>query len=321
MMQEAIKNFPKQLAWEPAIENFEGLEKKRGFIVAGMGGSHLAADLLPIVDPAINLGIHKDYGLPVMPDSELKNYLLIASSYSGNTEETIDAFLAAGKKKMARAVVSIGGKLLELAQKEKVPYVRVPDTKIQPRSALGFVFKSLLKLMGNERALSDVGKIVISPAALEPAGKALAERLKGFVPVIYASQRNAAIANNWKIKFNETGKVPAFHNVFPEVNHNEMTGFDIQSATQKLIKPFYFIILKDAEDPLRIQKRMEILAGLYKDRGLSVETIMLSEKNVYQRIFSSLILADWTAFYTAIGYGTEPEQVPMVEEFKRLINS
>ncbi len=131
---------------------------------------------------------------------------------------------------------------------------------------------------------------------------------------------NEAIAYNWKIKFNETGKIPAFYNIFSELNHNEMTGFDVKDVTKDLSKNFTFILLKDNADDERIQKRMRILKKLYEDRGLSVIEIELQGDTAFQKIFSSIILADFAAYYTAMGYGLDPEQVPMVEEFKKLVS-
>jgi glucose/mannose-6-phosphate isomerase len=131
--------------------------------------------------------------------------------------------------------------------------------------------------------------------------------------------RNHGIARNWKIKFNETGKIPAFYNSLPELNHNEMTGFDVADASRALSEHFYFLILKDPEDNPRIHKRMEILEKLYADRGLSVETITLEGDAAFYKAAVALMIADWAAFYTAEGYGLESEQVPMVEEFKKLI--
>jgi len=152
--------------------------------------------------------------------------------------------------------------------------------------------------------------------------------LKNYIPVVYASNYNLSLAYNWKIKLNETGKVPAFYNVFPELNHNEMTGFSAgggsafggDDSVKKLCDKFYFIILKDTENNPKILKRMEVLEKLYKERNLRVEAIELKGKDTWHKIFSSLILADWVAYYTALEYGLEPEQVPMVEEFKKLIS-
>lgn len=320
-MYETIKNFHTQFAFEPVIKNFDALKGHEWVIAAGMGGSHLAAGLLKVWKPELPLIIHKNYGLPDFPEHVLGTSLLIANSYSGNTEETLDAYLVAGKKGMARAAVSTGGKLLEFSEKDGTPYIKMPDTNIQPRSALGFSFKSFLRLLGEEETLQEVGKLSesLNAARYEESGKMLAERLKGFVPVVYSSEKNWPIAYNWKIKFNETGKIPAFYNIFPELNHNEMTGFDAKENTRVLSEKFYFIFITDAADHSKIQQRMIVTMNLFKDRGLPVEEVPLSGDNIFYKIFSSMLIADWTSYYTAENYGVEAEKVPMVEEFKKLV--
>lgn len=341
-MYEAIKNTRRQFEFKPKLENADLLDyeaKPRRFMVVGMGGSPLAAGLLKVWRPELDLAIHRNYGLPAMSEESLRERLVILSSYSGNTEEVLDAYDEAGGRGLARAAISIGGKLLERAKKDGVPYVQMPDTGIQPRSALPMSLKGLLKITGEERALAEVNELheTFHPETYEKEGKALAEYLRGHVPVIYSSERNEPIVYNWRIKFNETGKIPAFHNVFPELNHNEMTGFDpvraltavserptsngasVLEERKKLNEPFSFIFLKDAADHPKIQKRMEVTEKLYRDRGLTVKIMELEGKTVWHKIFNSLALADWAAYYTAEGYGLEAEEVPMVEEFKRLI--
>jgi glucose/mannose-6-phosphate isomerase len=321
-MYETIKNFSQQFLYEPEIENKGNLAKKTSFIVAGMGGSALAAKLLKVWKPDLDIINHTDYGLPKIAEVELAKKLVILSSYSGNTEETLDAFNEAKAKNLDMAVIATGGKLLSLAIENKVPYVKLPDTGIQPRMSLGLMTKALLKLIREEDELINISKLAktLNDTDYEKNGKALAEKLKNFIPVIYSSNNDLPIAYNWKIKFNETGKIPAFYNVFSELNHNEMTGFDVKETTKELCNKFYFIILKDGEDNPKILKRMEVLQKLYQDRNLKVETLNLNkEKDIWHKIFSSLLLADWTAYYTAKGYGLDPEQVPMVEEFKKLI--
>ena len=281
----------------------------------------MSADLARIYDPALPLVIRSDYGLPEMLAHEHKNSLFIANSYSGNTEEVIDALNQALKEKIPSAVIAVGGKLIAIAQKNNLPYIQMPNTGIQPRSALGFNLNALFKIMGREDALEDCYKLakVLKPNTLETKGKLIAQKIKNKIPIIYSSRANKAIAYNWKIKLNETGKIPAFYNVLPELNHNEMTGFDVKPSSKHLSKDFCFIILKDKSDHKKIQKRMDMLAKLYKKRGLKTEMLELTGKNKLEKIFTSLVIADWTAVHIARHYGLESEQVPMVEEFKRLI--
>lgn len=320
IMYEILKNFNRQFAYQPVIGNAGKLKRYKRFVVIGMGGSHLAADLIKIHNPELDLIIHSSYGLPALSKEAWKDRLVIASSYSGNTEEVLDAFNEAFKRKLPAASISIGGKLLEAAKKRSLPYIKMPDLKTEPRLTLGQGFIAMLKLMGDAVSLKESAKLAktLNSSAFESNGKALAKLLKGYVPVIYSSADNWAIAYNWKIKFNETGKAPAFYNVLPELNHNEMIGFDVRPSTKELTRGFYFLFLKDPADHPRIQKRMAILDRLYKERGLPVEMIEMKYKGIL-KIFSSLMLADWTTYYFAKSYGIEPQSVPMVEEFKKLI--
>jgi glucose/mannose-6-phosphate isomerase len=323
-MLEAIKKFPQQFLYEPVILNADKVSGFQKFVVVGVGGSRLPALILKAWKPSLQLTIHNDYGLPALPEAELRESLIIASSYSGNTEEVLDAYDLARSRRYAVAAVTVGGKLLEQAKRDGVPYVQLPDWGIQPRAALGFATRALLRFFGETGALQDtaaLGRILDSNAS-EAQGKRIAQVLRGYVPVIYSSARNYAIAYNWKIKFNETGKIPAFCGMLPELNHNEMTGFDVAPATANLSKPFYFVFLRDATDGSRMSRRISVLERLYKERGLPVITLDLDEgRGFFHKLFSSLLLADWAAYHTARAYGRDPEKVPMVEEFKRIMGS
>ena len=320
-MYEAIKNFSKQFEYEPVVENEAKLKKFSKFIVCGMGGSNLVANLLKIRNPELDIISHKSYGLPALDKKTLKQNLVIISSYSGNTEETIDAFRTAVKNNLSVAVITTSGKLLDLAKKTKKPYIQLPHMGIQPRAALGFNALALVKLMGEKNLQRELKSLVgtLKSYEFERVGKALAKKLKGHLPVIYSSLKNHAIAYNWKIKFNETGKIPAFINYFPELNHNEMTGFDSIDSTRELSRNVCFIFLKDMADNPRIVKRMNVTERLFRERGFPVEVAMINGISPLHKIFSSLLLADWVAYHIAGEYGTEAEQVPMVEELKRLI--
>lgn len=320
MMSDAIKSFPSQFKFEPLVARPMRGPKHDRFFYIGMGGSHLAADLALRWNPALPMSVRSDYGLP--PEvKQAKRPFVIAGSYSGNTEETIDGYREARRRKIPVAVIASGGRLIEMAKKDGAPFIMLPSTGIQPRMALGFGLRAVLKLVGDAKGLRESAKLAktLKPMSYKKSGDALAKRLRRRVPIIYASARNQAIAYNWKIKFNETGKIPAFYNVLPELNHNEMTGFDVARMTKKLSSLFHFIFLTDKNDHPRVQKRMTILLQLYTERGLFVETIPITGKNAFDQIFASLITADWTAVALAEHYGLESEQVPMVEAFKKLM--
>ena len=142
-MYNAIKNFNKQFEYQPKIENSKNLKKKFSkFIIAGMGGSNLVANLLRVRDPQLDIIIHKNYGLPIISKKELHGRLLIVNSYSGNTEETLDSFSKALTQKIPMVTIATGGKLIALAKKHNLPYIQMPSTGIQPRAALGLNIKA-----------------------------------------------------------------------------------------------------------------------------------------------------------------------------------
>jgi len=321
MIIEAIRDFPKQFEYEPKIINGEKLGKFESAVIGGMGGSGLVAGILRMIKPELDIAAHHEYGLPKFLDKDDEKRLFVAISYSGNTEETLDFFEEALKKKLNIAAISTGGKLLELAEKKEIPHIKLPDVGIQPRMSLGIMLRATLKLLGEEKLFKETGKLAeaLDSDKWEKGGKDLSEALSNDIPLIYSSRRNQSLAYNWKIKFNETGKIPAFYNTFPELNHNEMTGFDVTDTTKDLSKNIHVVILRDKDDHPRILRRMEVLGDLYENRGLSVEVVDVEGKTRAEKIFNSLMFADWAAYYTADRYDVESEQVPMVEEFKKLI--
>ena len=320
-MRQAILDFTQQFDYEPIIENSKSLATHNSFLLTGMGGSHLAADIVKNIQPEIDLTIYCDYGVAPASKEKKTNSLFIASSYSGNTEEVVEAYTQAKNEGIATAVLATGGILIERAKADGVPYIQMPDTGIQPRSALGLSLLALLKIMGENTLLQRVQQLknVLQTTALEESGKALAKQLTNKTPIIYTSTKNKGIAYNWKIKCNETGKIPAFYNVIPELNHNEMNGFDLQEKSKELGKQFCVILLTDETDHPQNQKRMHVVKELYEARGISVIEQTLSGKSPEEKIFQSLLTADWMALHLAELYNHEAEQVPMIEEFKKKI--
>ncbi|MEK7185065.1 MAG: bifunctional phosphoglucose/phosphomannose isomerase [Patescibacteria group bacterium] len=314
-MKDSIENFASQFGFLPVVENAEKLKPATSSVLCGMGGSHLAASLLKIANPELDIYIHRDYGLPAF--AEKRDSMYIASSYSGNTEEVLDFAEKAREKNFNVVAVATGGRLIAWAQEHTLPYIILPDTGIQPRMALGFSAIALAKLV-DPSALSALANLAksLDPLVFESSGRQFAENLRGKVPIIYSSRANLPVAYNWKVKLNETGKIPAFYNVFPELNHNEMNGFDSAGA---LAQNFYFIFLSDASDHPQIVRRMAVCKEMYEARGLTVAQVELLGENPFTKIFNSLLLADWTAFALAEFYGNDPENVPMIEEFKKKI--
>ncbi|MCX6791016.1 MAG: bifunctional phosphoglucose/phosphomannose isomerase [Candidatus Gribaldobacteria bacterium] len=319
-MREVILNFPKQfkIGQERAKEaKLAGIFSK--IILCGIGGSALPGSLINDLDLKISipLFVHRDYNLP---KNATKDSLIIAISFSGNTEETLSAYEQAIAQNYPVIAISTGGKLQELAQKNQRPFVIVPNDCLQPRFGTGYLVGTVLKILANCNLIEDQAKTLdelarnLNPESLETKGKELAEKLVDKVPVIYASNSFQSVALMWKIKFNENSKIMAFWNYFPELNHNEMVGLTNLKAK------FHFIILKDETDHERTQKRMELFTSLAKDRGAEVELIDFTGKTKLEKIFSNLILGDWVSYHLALAYGQDPTPVEIVEKFKKALS-
>jgi len=283
---EIIKNFKNQFKYEPVIKNRDKLKKSKDYFIVGMGGSHLSADIIRDIFPELNITVHSDYGLP---NKINKKSLLILSSFSGNTEEVLDSLKYALKEKIPLIIISSGGKLIEIAKVKDIPYIELPDKNLPPRMALGYSIKALLKIVNK--------KIDFKIKDQESAGKEIAKKIKGTIPLIYSSNKNKSIGYIWKINFNENSKNPAFNNVFPELNHNEVEGINK--------KDFSFILIEDQKDHPRVKLRMEIFKKNYK-------TITIKDNPI-----NLIILSLWTSYYLALENKVDPINVRKIEELKK----
>ena len=329
-MREIILNFPKQ--FRVGFERVPKLTVKKpikGVCICGMGGSALPGSILYawINTKKIDLPVivNRDYSLP---HRVKRGWLVICISYSGNTEETLSCFREALQYKLKLAGIGSGGKLETLSKKHRVPFIKIPSG-IPPRTAIGYQFGALVGILQKYRIFSkkDVQELLslenIDAREFENYGKNLSKKLVKKVPIIYASNKFKIAARIWKIAFNENTKIPAFWNYFPELNHNEMTGFTkckMQNAKCKIAvqnSKFYFIILKDRNDYKRIKKRMDLTAKILKNQGVKGEIIDIKGKNFLEKVFSSITLALWTSYYLAKIYKIDPVSVRLVEEFKK----
>ncbi|MBI2463205.1 MAG: bifunctional phosphoglucose/phosphomannose isomerase [Candidatus Spechtbacteria bacterium] len=323
-MRQVILDFPTQLETglkcaQRAIPIIKNPVTK--IVIAGMGGSALPGELLKLVAgngsilsrPA-EIHIHRNYGLPYYADDQT---LVICISYSGGTEEAISAYDEARVRKLPVAVIAMGGALLEKALRDGVAVAQIPTTHIQPRSAIGYQFAALIKILSNAGIISLQDDALIaaakslSPASSERHGKTIAVKLARRTPLFYASQANKALAYILKIKINENAKTMAFYNYFPELNHNEMVGF-----TQPQNK-FSILMLTDRSDNPHIQRRMDLTADIAKKYHIPVLPIDITNERIYNKVFNALLLGDWISYYLAILYKTDPTPVKIVEELKK----
>ncbi|MBI4065786.1 hypothetical protein HY412_01150 [Candidatus Kaiserbacteria bacterium] len=319
-MEEQILNFAEQFKWEPEILRAERLPKNSSnIVVCGMGGSHLGARLLLRHNPLLDISIHSDYGLPRESAERLRNALIVASSYSGETEETLDAARAAVRAGLSVAVVTTGGALAKLAEERSLPLILIPKTGVEPRMAVGAFMLALARLLRDTELENNIRKIGADMDVQKGkiAGEALAKRLSGKIPLVYASTLNAPLAYFWKIALNETAKVPAFYNLFPELCHNELSGFGSTDATMTLSAQLSVLMLRDSDDHPRISKRMNIMRELLSERSIAVADVELSDGTGLEKSLNGILAGVWTAIALAKNNDVPDAGTPLISEFKR----
>jgi glucose/mannose-6-phosphate isomerase len=292
-------------------------EQPNQVVITGMGGSSIASMLLKnfLQDERLKITVNQDYTLPKWVDSKT---LVIASSYSGNTEEPISAFKEARRAGCSIIVVSVGGKLEEYARVSRIPMITLPSG-YQPRSALSIQFFAILRLLERLRLIPfkavDLPKfredLKLQLPTLEKNAISLSEKLAGKTPIIYTSTRFSAVGYRWKTQLNEDAKTPAYCNVFPELNHNEIDGFD------KLNANFHAIFLRFEDDHRRIQQRMNFTKEILLKKGVPATDIGIRGSSILTKMFSTIILGDLTSYFLALRYKTNPSRVDVIEELKK----
>lgn len=295
------------------------VKNPKNIIICGMGGSALPADIvLDVFDPAIPVFVWRSYGLPAVADEKS---LIICTSYSGNTEETLSAWGDAYDAGLKPLAITVGGHLKTAAEGAGLPVLLLPDTGIQPRYAAGFAFGILSAILARVGAI-DVDPVMLTGlasrldiAALEQQGSALATAIFTHVPVIVAPQGYGSVARIWKIKINENAKAPAYFNVIPEMNHNEMVGYTNASSEGS----FSLVLLETSDVNDRIQKRMEIVPRVLEPVGVTCHRVALPGNSKIERVWNGLILGDWVSYHLSALLKQDPTPVEMVEQFKALM--
>ena len=296
-------------------------------VTTGMGGSAIGGDLARMIFSAqspVPIVVNRNYTIPGFISSKT---LFIAVSYSGNTEETISAFNAARKKGAKLLAITSGGKLKELAIKASVPYLIVPGGQ-PPRASLGYLFIPLLSLISrlgfapNFKLHADLAASVkllaemadeFGPAKESSLPQKLAHRLYNNIPIIYASQDLDAVATRWKGQLCENSKTFACHNVFPEMNHNEIEGW---LHPGELTKRCQIVMLRDESDHQRIKQRMDITESLIKKHTAGILCVKSRGKSLLARLLSLIYIGDFTSFYLAMLNKMNPTPVDRIGNLK-----
>jgi glucose/mannose-6-phosphate isomerase len=235
-------------------------------------------------------------------------------SYSGNTEETVSFANEAFARGLPLAVVSSGGMLATFAKIHELPYVHVPDG-IAPRNALLYLVRALLGLLGEDKKLERLAEVDIDLDALEAIAEHDAHFFVSGVPLFYTSSRNTFLARLGTLIMQESARTPAFSNVFPELNHNEMQAFD-KDMPEGLEHLFRMLMVRDDADDSRILKRMHLFEKMMRDRTRTVRTLDLTGFTREEALVKIWIRFLYIARFLAETRNINPDTEPFIEEFK-----
>lgn len=296
-------------------------------VFSGMGGSALAA-LLARTWPGFTVPfeVTRGYHLPAYVGPKT---LVIASSYSGNTEETLSALDEAIKAKAHIVCVSSGGSLKDKAMEHNITWVELPKAS-QPRFATLYSFKAFVTILERAgfvhakeaekeiHAAANFLKTHIQqwlptvPASTNPAKK-LALDIIGLSPVVYAGPLMAPAAYKWKISFNENAKNIAWWNEFPEFNHNEFLGW----TSHPVDKPYAVIDLRSSLEHEHVQKRFDLSAKLLSGRRPAPHSVEAVGDTLLEQLLYLVTLGDFVSLYMALLNGINPTPVELIEKFKK----
>lgn len=304
------------------------LKGVKAVILAGMGGSAIGGDLLRgLIQDVLPVPfvVSREYGLPAWVD---EHTLVLASSYSGNTAETLSAYRAAKTKKARIITISSGGKLADLAKENGDPHIRIPGG-ISPRAAIGYSFFPLWLIMQkigllppDPEALAETADMLHRQAAVwgpevpaaQNQAKQLAGELWGRFPLIYGGQGwRAVVAYRWKTQINENAKNLAYSHALPELNHNETVGWENPSA---LTHQVMVLMLRDQGELEAVQRRFEITAEIIGDRARTIKQIWSQGRSELARMFYLIYLGDWISYYLALLNGVDPTPVKVIDYLK-----
>ncbi len=318
--ENSVRGLPEQL--HSGAAQTANLDKLRGakpdaVIVCGMGGSGLIGDILRATAGEIGLPVPvltvKHETLPATP---FKRPLYVCVSFSGETSEALSCLKAALKEKHKTGVAVVtgqGGKMRRLAEEYGLPAAFFTPGHLTPRLASGYMYYGLTNILRGafpRLTVRDLSRS-IKTAGFAREGASLAKRLKGKNVLIYSDEAHAALGYIWKISLNETGKTAAFAGTYPEINHNEIVGFE------GIKGPWHGVWLMDPALGKTIKSKADFVIKALKCGGIESDKISLKGKTAEEKFWNGVILAEWTSLNVAKLRGVRPEETKEIDELKK----
>ncbi len=315
-MAAVIEQLPAQLREGARIgaEAGAGLARPSAVVIAGMGGSAIGGELLRAMvaaDCPVPIKRVRGFGIPVWAGP---GTLVVCASYSGNTEETLSCARQAHEQGAAMLCIGSGGELARLGREWGAALAELPGG-LQPRAALGYLFGALgASFEAAGLARSGLTAEAVRGAELVDREQArdLGRKLAPTVPLVYGTGALAAVAYRWKTQLNENAKLPAFAHAFPELDHNEIVGWEGSPAGV-----FSAVMLRDADEHPGVGRRIEVTAELIeRDAALVVHVRGRGETRAASA-FSLIALGDWVSYEAALARGVDPTPIERIQALKQ----
>ncbi|MBL7684335.1 MAG: bifunctional phosphoglucose/phosphomannose isomerase [Flavipsychrobacter sp.] len=321
-MKQLVADFPIQLQEALIIgQSYRFTTAKKAFsnvVLTGLGGSGIGGSIVQnfVFDKMkVPFIVNKDYFLPSFVNA---NTLVIVSSYSGNTEETIAAMQQAIKAKATIVCITSGGKIAEIARKKKMDCILVP-AGMPPRACVGYSMTQVLFTLQHFGLIKDNFEKDIKASIklikedikdIQKKAKALAQKLSEKTPVIYAAADFEGVAIRFRQQINENSKMLCWHHVIPEMNHNELVGWKDKDSTKAVV------ILRNEDDYERVQTRIEINKKVIKKYTSNIIELYSKGKSYWDKVFYFIHLTDWTSVYLADIRNQDATEVKVIDFLK-----
>jgi glucose/mannose-6-phosphate isomerase len=331
-MLAEIDGLPDQLksAWELGqtmpLSDSKNIQR---VVIAGMGGSAIGADLVAAAvyqTCSVPIFVHRDYGLPAFAKG--KETLVILSSHSGNTEETLDSFEHALKNQCSMVAICTGGELSKRTKENNIP-VWIFKHKGQPRAAVGFSFGLLLALFARLKLISDPSKDLqeaieamkksqehwrADVPAVHNAAKRYAGQLMGRWVTVYGAGAFAPVARRFKTQINEVAKAGANFEFLPEADHNTLAG---TVYPEEVLMPHMLeLFLRAPSDHPRNRKRIDLTKQAFMLEGVNTDFLDARGESLLANMWTLILFGDYMSYYLAMAYGVDPTPIPALENFK-----
>ncbi len=321
-MKQLILDFPAQLHEALIIgQSYRFLSAGKDFsnvILTGLGGSGIGGSIVQnyVFDKMkVPFTVNKDYFLPAFVG---RRSLVIISSYSGNTEETIAAMQQAIKAKATIVCITSGGKIAELAKKKKLDCILLP-AGMPPRSCIGYSMIQVLFTLAHfgfihhdfkRNIKASIKLLKDEELPIQKKAKAIAKKLHGKLPIIYAASDYEGLTIRIQQQINENSKMLAMHGVVPEMNHNELVGWRDKDAKKAVL------ILRNEDDYERVQTRININKSIIRKCTPNITELYSKGKSYWEKIFYFIHVTDWVSVYLADLHNVNATEVKVIDFLK-----